>query len=163
MFYGGGLISHLSASDDALNDFIALRKLNRHMAIILDSDKGSDDDPLKPHVQRILDEMSEGNGVVWVTKGREIENYIDGGKLQSALETLHPRLYKKPGKTGKYDHAFYFSREDPKNSDRFVTFKGGDKVGAATLICKKPADLDSLDLRERISDLIDMIHMANRI
>lgn len=161
MFYGGGLISHLSASSDALNEFIGLRKMNRNMAIVLDSDKGADDDELKPHAQRIVEEMSEGTGVVWVTEGREIENYVDGGELQSALKILHPRLYKKAGKTGQYDHAFYFSREDPKNADRLMTYKSGDKVGAATLICDKPAELDNLDLRDRIDELVEMIHKAN--
>lgn len=161
MFYGGGLISHLSASDDALNEFIALRKLNRHMAIVLDSDKGTDDDALKPHAERIAEEMSEGSGLVWVTAGREIENYVDGCELQSALKSLHPRLYKKAGKTGQYDHAFYFFREDPKNADRFVTFKSGDKVGAAAIICGKPAKLGILDLQDRIGELVEMIHKAN--
>ncbi|MEO9518132.1 MAG: AAA family ATPase [Paracoccaceae bacterium] len=163
MFYGGGLISHLSASDDALNEFIALRKLNRHMAIVLDSDKGDDDGEFKPHVQRIVKEMSEGAGVVWVTAGREIENYVDGDELQSALKTLHPRLYKKAGKTGQYDHAFFFFRADPKNAGRLMTYKNGDKVGAAAIICDKPAELDVLDLRDKIGELVEMIHQANTL
>ncbi|MEH6740910.1 MAG: hypothetical protein V7695_20545 [Sulfitobacter sp.] len=115
----------------------------------------------KPHAQRIVEEMSEGSGVVWVTAGREIENYVDGGELQSALETLHPQLYKKAGKTGLYDHAFYFFREDPKNADRLVTHKRGDKVGAAAIICEEPANLDNLDLQSKISELVEMIHKAN--
>jgi hypothetical protein len=89
----------------------------------------------KPHAQRIVKEVSEGSGVVWVTAGREIENYVDGDELQSALKTLHPRLYKKADKTGQYDHAFFFSREDLKNADRLMTYKNGDKVGAAAIIC----------------------------
>ncbi|MBY5973019.1 ATP-binding protein [Ferrimonas balearica] len=163
MFYGGGLISHLSASDDALREFIALRKLNRNMAIVLDSDKGAEEEALKPHAQRIKEEMSEGSGVVWVTAGREIENYIDGSELQSALKALHPRLYKKAGKTGIYDHAFYFYRKDPKNSERLVTFKSGDKVGAAAIICGKAARLEILDLKDRVSELAKMIQRANGI
>jgi hypothetical protein len=105
--------------------------------------------------------MSEGAGVVWVTAGREIENYVNGAELQSALKTLHPRLYKKAGKTGKYDHAFYFYRENPNVAGKLVTYKGGDKVGAAAIICNKPTDLDTLDLRAKISELVEMIHKAN--
>lgn len=41
MFYGGRLLSHLSADDDAVSEFIALRSLNRHLAIVIDSDKDS--------------------------------------------------------------------------------------------------------------------------
>jgi hypothetical protein len=144
-----------------MSEFIALRKLNRHMAIVLDSDKGTDSDDLKPHARRILKEMNEESGVVWVTAGREIENYVDGKKLQSALESLHPRLYKKAGKTGQYDHAFYFFREDPKNVGRFVTHKSGDKVGAAAIVCDEVAELDKLDLREKTAELVEMIRKAN--
>jgi len=163
MFYGGGLISHLSASDDALNEFIALRKLNRHMAIVLDSDKGVDEEKLKPHVQRIVKEMNEGAGVVWVTAGREIENYVDGEELQLALKKLHPQIYKKSGQIGQYDHAFYFLRENPQDANKLLTHKGGDKVGAATIICSKPADLDRLDLRAKIDELVEMIRKANNL
>lgn len=161
MFYGGGLISHLNASDCAAEKFISLRKLNRHMAIILDSDKGTENDELKPHAQRIVSEMSKGPGLVWVTAGREIENYVEGGKIQSALKQLHPRIYKKSAKTGRYDHAFYFFREDPKNSSKSAIYKEGNKVGAATIICDEPAELDKLDLRERTNELVEMIKKAN--
>lgn len=161
IFYGGGLVSHLSASEEALGEFIALRKLNRHMAIVLDSDRASADDDLKPHAQRIVDEMSDGAGVVWVSAGREIENYVDGSELQSALKTLHPRLYEKAGKTGQYDRAFYFFRRNPKNADRLEAYKEGDKVGAAAIICDQPANLDILDLRKRVSELVAMIRHAN--
>jgi hypothetical protein len=41
MFYGGALIKHLSADDDALVDFIQLAKLNRNMVMVVDSDRAS--------------------------------------------------------------------------------------------------------------------------
>ena len=161
MFYGGGLIRHLSASDEALEEFIKLRDLNRHMAIVMDSDRACEEAPLKPHVQRLSDELSTAAGVVWVTAGREIENYIDGSRLQAALKELHPNIYKAPGKTGQYDHAFYFWRDDPKKEGTRQTYKEGDKVGAANLICADEADLDPLDLRDRIGELVQMIRKAN--
>ncbi len=161
MFYGGGLIRHLSASDDALEEFIRLRDLNRNMAIVMDSDKEAEDSPLKPHVQRLLDELGKGAGVAWVTAGREIENYVDGARLQAALKELHPRLYTGAGKTGQYDHAFYFWRNDPEKAGQRKTYKDGDKVGAANLICKEDAELDHLDLRARIDELVQMIRKAN--
>lgn len=158
MFYGGSLIKHLAASDDALESFIKLRDLNRNMAIIMDSDRESEAAELRPHVQRIVDEMSGGSGVVWVTSGREIENYVDPDLLQSALQKLHPRLYDSPVSTGKFDHAFYFFK---RGLARRETYKDGDKVGAANLVCEQAADLDRLDLRERIEELAAMICKAN--
>ena len=90
MFYGGGLISHLTTSDDALEQFIKLKDLNRNMAIILDSDKESENAELKPHANRIQNEMQDSSGVVWITKGREIENYLDGKQLQEAVKKGTP-------------------------------------------------------------------------
>lgn len=105
--------------------------------------------------------MNKDGGVVWITAGREVENYVDGEKLQDALQTLHPRLYVAPCRTGRYDHAFYFYRDDPKKKGQRITYKEGDKVGAATSICKEAAVLDVLDLRARLTDLTAMVRKAN--
>ncbi|MGE9007248.1 ATP-dependent nuclease [Leptospira interrogans] len=42
MFYGGRLLSHLSASDDDVTEFINLRSLNRNLAILIDSDRSDE-------------------------------------------------------------------------------------------------------------------------
>jgi hypothetical protein len=161
MFYGGALIRHLSASDTAMEEFIRLRDLNRNMAIIIDSDRDSAGAALKPHAQRMLDEMSTDGGVAWITAGREVENYVDGAMLQAALKGLHPKLYKGPGKTGQYDHAFHFFRDNPNREGGRMTYKEGDKVGAAVAICKEAAMLDILNLRERLEELTVMVRKAN--
>ena len=73
----------------------------------------------KPHAQRLLEELGAGGGQAWVTAGREVENYVDGARLQEVLKQIHPKLYVAAGKTGPYDHAFYFYRDDQKG----VTYK----------------------------------------
>lgn len=161
MFYGGALIRHLSASDDALEDFIKLRDLNRNMAIVIDSDRDSDTAKLKPHAQRLFDEMDGDEELVWITAGREMENYIEGDKVQAAIQQLHPRLFFAQGKTGLYDHAFYFYREDPKKKGQRLTCKDADKVGIANKVCEAEANLDILDLRQRIDALTGLIRKAN--
>ncbi|WP_415404104.1 AAA family ATPase [Tateyamaria sp. SN3-11] len=161
MFYGGALLRHLTASDEALSDFIKLRDLNRHMAILIDSDKSKESDALKSHAQRLVDEMNKGSGIAWVTAGREVENYVDGETLQSALKALHPKLYAKAGSTGQFDHAFYFYKELPNESGSTTIHKGGDKVRAANVVVEEPANLDILDLRERITELVAYIKLAN--
>ncbi|ERP88742.1 hypothetical protein Q669_09790 [Labrenzia sp. C1B10] len=161
MFYGGALIRHLTASDAAISEFINIRDLNRNMAILIDSDREQDGDALKPHAQRLSDEMNEGQSICWVTAGREVENYVDGKILQDALRKIHPKIYKIAGETGRFDHAFYFARNDPTDTGRHIIFKDADKVGAANEICKSPAKLDILDLRERIGEVVEMIRKAN--
>lgn len=163
MFYGGGLISHLTASDSLIEGFIKLRDMNRHMAVVLDSDRDAENALLKGNAQRLVDEMDDGAGLVWVTAGREVENYVAGDKLQAVLKKLHPRLYKRAGNTGPFDHAFYFWRDetDPQKTNSEKLFKEANKVEAAALICQEPANLDLLDLRAQVGKLVAMICSAN--
>ena len=161
MFYGGALVSHLTASDEATDRFINLRELNGNMAMVLDSDRGADTDSLKPHVERLISGLARNETLFWITKGREIENYVEGTILQAALKKIHPRLYSKAGKTGIFDHAYYFMQEDPDMPGHHRTFKNVDKVKLANHICSKPANLDILDLKERITNLGNMVQKAN--
>lgn len=160
VFYGGALIKHLSADDDAARDFIRLRQLNRNLAIVVDSDRNAPQAPLKPAARRLRAEMNDPDSVVWITKGREIENYVEPTALHAALKQCHPTIYKKAAATGQYDHAFYFERKKPKNPEDTV-YKLGDKVGAATLICEQAADLTILDLKQRVGELAAMVRRAN--
>jgi hypothetical protein len=104
--------------------------------------------------------MDNGSGFAWITKGREIENYVRPQLLHDALKELHPNVYSKPDKVGRYDHAFYFVRKNARSPDTKI-YTTGDKVGAALLVAAKPAELDILDLRERINELVAMIRAAN--
>jgi AAA ATPase domain len=160
MFYGGALIKHLSVSDDAIVDFIKILKLNRNFAIVMDSDKDSQHTDLKENVIRIKEEVKDSTSLVWITEGREIENYIDHARLQRALASLHPRLYDSPRDGGKFDHSFYFFRKAKEGGKR-DTYKDGDKVGAASIICETPPDFSILDLDERVSELVSAIKRSN--
>lgn len=162
MFYGGGLISHLSVDDHSIDDFIQLRELNRNVAILIDSDKDKPQAQLKPAAKRLKDGMSRCGGVVWITKGREIENYVPYNVLQEALSERHPKVYGAPLSGDTFDHAFYFERKKTKANVESV-YKDADKVGVASIICQegKPTDLGVLDLKERITELAQMIRDAN--
>jgi predicted ATPase len=163
MFYGGALISHLTASNEEVDRFIKLRDLNRNMAIVLDSDREAEGAPLKGHAQRLVDEMSAGDGIAWVTAGREVENYLDGSKLQAALSQIHTKTYVAAAPVGQFDHAFYFYNEAPIGEVSPMPYKKGDKVKAANILCKEAANLDILDLRERIGELVEVICRANSL
>lgn len=162
MFYGGGLISHLSVDESAVDGFIKLRDLNRNIAVVIDSDKDGPCTQLKPAARRLKEEMSKDGGIVWITEGREIENYLPHEQLQEALRKRHAKVYGAPLANGAYDHAFYFERKDTK-SDTDNVYKAGDKVGVAADICSEgeAVDLDVLDLRNRVAELVQMIVDAN--
>ncbi|GGD96620.1 hypothetical protein GCM10008012_45410 [Rhizobium anhuiense] len=96
MFYGGRLLSHLSADADEIGEFIALRSLNQNLALIMDSDKTSARDTINDTKQRLQGEFQKGSGLCWLTKGREIENYVDYNKLQSAVSEVYGEVYDRP-------------------------------------------------------------------
>jgi len=161
MFYGGGLIRHLSVDDSAVDEFIRLRDLNRNIAVIIDSDKEGPRSKLKPATDRLKREMAKDGGIVWVTQGREIENYLPYDKLQQALKELHPRVYGRALTGERYEHAFHFERKSHGGAGKL--YKDADKVGAANKISGsgEPVDFAILDLKKRIAELSQMISSAN--
>lgn len=74
VFYGGRLLSNLSLEDE--NELVNLMSVNRNAIIVLDSDKKGNNAPLNKKKKRIIEEAKKQGILVWVTKGREIENYI---------------------------------------------------------------------------------------
>jgi predicted ATP-binding protein involved in virulence len=159
MFYGGRLLSHLSADDlepnnDDLDALIALRRLNRNFAIVIDSDRTSDNDSLNSTKLRIKEEIERDGGTAWITAGREIENYVQKESITAALEKKY-KSFDKRTKHGKFDHVLPF-----KNT-KGTLIKEVDKVMIAKLVCETPANLDAYDLRAQIESLTEMIKHAN--
>lgn len=171
MFYGGRLLSHLSANgdDEVTRQFIDLRMLNRNIALVMDSDKSNIRSPLNTTKQRLLTEFSGEGGICWVTKGREIENYVDHELLQSAVKSLNLSSYDLPSGGGLFDHSLYFFRKSPKrrksDADQFkneaLLERNIDKVEVARRVCVRAPNLDLLDLREHVELLVQMIRRAN--
>lgn len=76
VFYGGRLLSNLSLSEKIENDLINLLNVNRNSIIVIDSDKKNINSKINITKRRIRDEAKKNNIMCWITKGREIENYI---------------------------------------------------------------------------------------
>lgn len=169
MFYGGRLLSHLSGEPDGLEDFIQLRSLNRNSAIVIDSDKKAPREKINTTKERLQEEFSKEMGLAWITKGREIENYVDHTVLQDAVQALYQDVYDKPSQGGLYDHALHFERKQPKvrrkASSKPVTLleTSVDKVAVARKLCEGDLSLDVLDLRERTTALVNFIREANHL
>lgn len=154
MFYGGKLLSHLSA-DIEPEEFIDLRRLNRHVAVIIDSDKKSARDPIRETKLRVQSEITQHGGFVWITQGREIENYVEPATLRNAVFQFRPDRASKVA-----THPFHVAV--PKTSEK-KNAPSLDKIKIATLVAKEPASLDRLDLRARIEALAGFILQANGI
>ncbi|MFJ7137577.1 AAA family ATPase [Streptomyces fungicidicus] len=93
MFYGGGLLNQLTSMDEEVTDFIKLRRLNRHLAIVIDSDKTYAGKSLNDTKKRVRDEFNAGevHGFAWITEGYTIENYVPPQILKSAVAKVHPQ------------------------------------------------------------------------
>lgn len=90
LFYGGRLLSHLSAEygEDDQTDSIQILRANRHAILVMDSDRSEADGPINTTKQRMRDEIESINGYAWITDGREIENEI----AAATFAKLDPRL-----------------------------------------------------------------------
>lgn len=162
MFYGGRLLNHLSADDAEVTDFIKLRRLNQNLAIVIDSDKKSAHSRINETKKRIVDEFSHGSSIGWVTKGREIENYVPAPLIEDALRKTYPNRFDKVCSTGQFDHVLYYHEQTAYRSQMQDTIiEKIDKVKIAKHVCQENADLSMLDLKVRIQGLIDMIRTAN--
>lgn len=167
MFYGGGLLRHLTADDPSVEEFISLRRLNRHSAILVDSDKTSPSQRLNQTKIRIRDEFARGDmpGFAWITACRTIENYVPVGTLNAAVSEVHPRSTYHPPRD-KWAEPLHIVTNAPSNKSGRV--KGGvqkrppDKVKVARHACQIwPADELPLDLRSRMKQIVEFIRQAN--
>ena len=87
MFYGGRLLARVSA-DPKNNEQANLLKVNRHSALVIDSDKRAVGKKINATKARMKKEVEAVKGYVWITDGKEIENAIPVDALRS--------LYKQP-------------------------------------------------------------------
>lgn len=160
MFYGGRLFSHLTAEDndeleDKINDFISVRNLNRNTVIMFDSDKENPRARLNFTKQRLKTEFNSGFGFAWVTKGREVENYLDHDKVEKSVITVHPSAEKLLSK-GEWENLLKYKKI------RSTLEKTANKVKVArNYIEEHEVDFNVLDLNVRVEQLCQFISQSN--
>jgi predicted ATP-dependent endonuclease of OLD family len=155
MFYGGKLLSHLTTSEEQIEKFISLKKLNRNVSIIMDSDKKHARDRIRETVARISSEFINGNGIAWVTNGKEIENYIVPETLIKGIQQIDP-IAKEIKNLDKYCNALCYLTED--NKEKLIT----DKVKLANEITNFEPDYSVLDLNKKVDSIIEFIRQSNK-
>jgi len=168
MFFGGSSFSHLTTldpndedDDETANGFIELQKINRKMVMVFDSDKSSSRDGISQTKNRLIEEFNneeEDNGLIWVTDGREIENYILPRKIRRAISKVHPS-------------AHVFTRHTPwRNLLKYWTVADGARTASKVKVAKEYSmgqmtdiEFDRLSLGDRTDSLILYIRQANGI
>jgi hypothetical protein len=156
VFYGGRLLSHLSAdeSPDEQRDAIEILRVNRTVAVLIDSDKRTKHTRLNDTKKRLRDEVTQCGGIAWVTKGREVEHYLPHAALVGYLGDDASIL-------GLYDDVLDYLNGVQKKPTR----KSFDKIKLAESIIPllTTQDLVShLDVKTKMDALCDMIREWNR-
>jgi hypothetical protein len=154
MFYGGRLLSHLSANDPEVDDFISLRRLNRHISIIIDSDRSKADEAINSTKNRVASEFNEGPGFAWITQGREIENYVAPDLMDQAVKTVYSKATKLAS-TNPYHHIWHYK------TDSGEVRSDGDKVKLAREVSRGVPNLTVLDLKTQVEKLIEFVRRSN--
>ncbi|HDR8127636.1 ATP-dependent nuclease [Bacillus thuringiensis] len=172
VMYGGSLISHYDVDPVDLNKYIDLFSTSSNVYLVADSDLSKDRGEYKENLKRILAHARDNFGV-WVTAGKEIENYVphkvfldifskEKGFMRSKDK---PNINKLKGKMfGKNDiySNFYSGLYDNRKKKRIIKssfFR--NKVKLAEKVTEKWNRLDSLDLNYRIKDLYEFIKKTN--
>lgn len=162
MFYGGRLLSHLeSAGPQQEGELISILSLNRNAAIVIDSDRHlgraakDGKKARKPRMNinetktRIKGEVEAMNGFVWVTEGREIENYVSNS------------VYERIVGNGKFDVGIY----DELPEHQYLKQFNKNKVELAHAVAATLSRDDIrgiLDLEEQVVELIRHIKLWNK-
>ncbi len=158
MFYGGGLLNHLSASDSEITEFIELRRLNRYLSIVIDSDKRSPRAELNATKKRVQGEFNKEatDGFSWVTDGYTIENYAPEKLLREAVAEVHPRA-EHDWDGGKWNNPLVL-----KNAAGNA--QSPDKNKIARTVCRNWTEAPSprSHLGKMVTRCIEFIREANR-
>ena len=152
MFYGGRLLSHVTAADEDLEQFVSLLRLNRNTAIVIDSDKSSSARSINATKQRIVSENAAG--LTWVTDGREIENYLGSGDVTDFLINKYGLKFERVIGVEKYSDRLAFKLKGEGG------VRQADKVELAKFVSKRPANFAPLGLRQRIEELTKFVREA---
>lgn len=159
VLYGGRLLSHFTAQEDAdaLNDLINMIAVNRNVIVLMDSDKRSEEAPLGDTKLRIAAEV-ETRGIAWITAGREIENYIPEPVLAGLGVTFGA---ESVGEFCEFGEIIASSPELQR-----VWHNGRGKVALADEICPRLDKISlgqRLDLGERLDAVCSKIREWNGI
>ncbi|MEJ5864679.1 ATP-binding protein [Pseudomonas farsensis] len=101
IYYGGSVLAHIDAStpEADLQEAVSAVKINRNFIFACDSDRSNKNGKLKNRVTELLSNVASDRGYVWVTRCREIENYIPKESFEA--------VYEKSGlpEIGEYEYV----------------------------------------------------------
>ena len=153
LYYGGRILSHFTAEHDSNDDnLIKILSTNRNAAIVIDSDKRNENAEITETKTRIKKEFESTEKFCWITKGKEIENYVP-------IDAINKAYADK--KIEDQCEQYQLFPDYIKKKLNINTF---DKVAFAHKVVKHINDENSkdiLDLKERVVELCKIIKLWN--
>lgn len=157
VFYGGRLLSHLSAdsSSEGFRRYIQILLVNKNAILIMDSDKRYKSDKINDTKLRIKEEMEKCSAYPWITKGKEIENYIPSNALEIYLNMENVRNVKQ------YENFPEYLENLQKGQGK--KFLNNKILFAETIreFLTKESLTSTLDLDSEMKHVIKLIHEWN--
>ncbi len=156
VFYGGRLLSHLSAeTPNDVDSGISILNTNRNAVMLIDSDKRNQQASINDTKERIRNEFDTIGAYCWITKGKEIENYIPASVVDEfwgLTDSTQVEKYKS-----FFDHI-----------DGLVSGEGSRYNSKKPLLAEKIAKImtkqnlmGSLDLNDRMNEICTKIRNWN--
>ena len=157
VFYGGRLLAHLEANPPEENtDIVKILLTNRNCAILIDSDKKANSSPINETKKRIQLEVTNSTGYCWITKGKEIENYIPKEALSFISGSINEHVEQFE------DFSEYL---DSIKSGQGKVFSSGKVVFAERV--RQGLTLenlkDRLDMNQKMNEIVSLIKRWNGI
>lgn len=149
MFYGGKCLRRFGfdgpgpSKDGDQSILIEVLPLSRNAFVMMDSDKVRSTPRLNATKQRVVEQAEHS----WVTRGREIENYVHP---QVATEVFGREL------------TMYLQATEVYKAHKGVRSVDKVKVAERATDLMTAESLDHLDLTDRVAELVNVIRMWNK-
>lgn len=156
LFYGGRLLSHLTGKVDESSELIQLFRANLHSIIVIDSDKTDSKKRINRTKLRIKKEFIQNQAIVWITQGKEIENYLS--------RNIFNKIYNVNKQIGQYEKIDDFLNKNSRKKNMgtyYVTHKVSESISIADKMLLE--DINTLDLEKQISTIVKQIEIWNGI
>lgn len=151
LYYGGKVLSHFTADKKQEDSMINVLLTNRNGLIVMDHDESSEQEEIRETKKRVMREFESNNMYVWITKGKEIENYLRKDDINKAFPE-----YNDLEQVGEYEvFKDYISSIESNFANQKVAF--------SQKISFNDDSLKIMDLETRIDDIAERIKKWNNI
>ncbi len=152
LYYGGRMLSHYTTINDEVKtaSLISIITTNRNSAIVIDSDITNPNSKINGTKRRIKAEFKDKEMFCWITKGKEIENYVPFPAINQAYNSKLKTQCKR----------FELFPEYIKSTRKNFT---SENVVFANKVCSyiNIDNADVLDVKEKIEELCQTIRKWN--